>query len=95
MVDEKRQQGDPSGRRLWRAQAAKLSECYAVAKLLTSMLSDTGIDVELCERLLAEIEQTGRIAHQRAQGRIEPRKRYKGQSSRAVQENRPVNRPVY
>ena len=92
MVDEKRQQGDPSGRRLWRAQAAKLSECYAVAKLLTSMLSDTSIDVELCERLLAEIERTGRIAHQRAQGRIEPRKRYKGQSSRAVQENRPVNR---
>ena len=91
MVDKERQRGDPSGRRLWRAKADKLSESYAVANLLASMLSNAGVDAELCERLLAEIEQAGRIAHQRAQGRVEPRKRYKGQSSRAVQENRPVN----
>ena len=91
IMDEERRRGDPAGRRLWRAKATKLSESYAVAQLLGSMLSDTGVDAGLCERLLAEIKRQELNARQRGEGRIEPRKRYKGQSSRAVQENRPVN----
>ena len=90
-MDEEQRRGDPSGRRLWRAEAAKLSESYAVARLLKAMLSDTGVDTTAGEQLLAEIKRRELIARQRAEGRVEPRKRYKGQSTRALHENRPVN----
>ena len=88
---EERSSGDLSGRRLLRAEAAKLSESYAVARLLNMMLSDTGVDTAACEQLLAEIKRLELQARQRAEGRVEPRKRYKGQSARALLENRPVN----
>ena len=90
-MDEEQRRGDPYGRRLWRAEAAKLSESYAVARLLKAMLSDTGVDTTAGEQLLAEIKRRELIARQRAEGRVEPRKRYKGQSTRALHENRPVN----
>ena len=90
MVDEN-QIGDPNGRRLWRDKAAKLHEGHAVARLLNVLLSDTDVEPDLCRRLLDEIERQERIALQRAYGRVEPRKRYKGQKSHPLLENRLVN----
>lgn len=62
--------GDPSGRRLWRAQANKLSEAHAVARVLDILLSDANIDADLSKQLLAEIEKQEMIALQRAIGPI-------------------------
>ena len=90
MVNEN-QSGDPKGRRLWRDKAVKLYEGHAVARLLNILLSDTDVEPDLCLRLLGEIERQERIALQRAYGRVEPRKRYKGQKSHPLQENRSVN----
>lgn len=85
------QTGDPSGRRLWRAQANKLSEAHAVARVLDILLSDANIGSDLSKQLLAEIEKQEMIALQRAIGPIAPRKRFKGQKPHALLENRPIN----
>lgn len=90
MINES-QIGDPNGRRLWRDKAVKLHEAHAIARLLNALLSDTAVGPDLCLRLLDEIERQERIALQRAYGRVEPRKRYKGQKSHPLQENRPLN----
>ena len=83
--------GDPSGRRLWRAQANKLSEARAVARVLDTLLADANIDTALSKQLLSEIEKQEMIALQRAHGPIAPRKRFKGQKPHALLENRPLN----
>lgn len=90
-MDENLRTGDPNGRRLWRAEANKLSEVYAVARALDILLIDTNIDAGLCKQLLAEIEKLEMIALQRAHGLIAPRKRFKGQKPHAVLESRPIN----
>lgn len=83
--------GDPSGRRLWRARANKLSEAHAVARVLGILLSDANIGPDLSKQLLSEIEKQEMIALQRAYGPIAPRKRFKGQKPHALLENRPIN----
>ena len=84
-------QGDPQGRRLWRERAAKLSEAAGVARLLGLILSDVGLDIESCDRILNEIVRQERIALQRSEGRIEPRRRFKGHSSHPLLVERLVN----
>ena len=83
--------GDPSGRRLWRAQANKLSEAHAMARALDILLADANIGVDLSKQLLAAIEKQEMIALQRAYGPIAPRKRFKGQKPHALLEDRPIN----
>ncbi len=83
--------GDPLGRRLSREQAAKLSEGYALARLLELLLSDTNVDTASCRQILVAIEKQERIALQRAQGRIEPRKRFKGHSAQPLLDSRALN----
>ena len=90
-MSERNQIGDPSGRRLWRAKANKLSEAHAVARVLDILLADTGIGADLSKQLLAEIEKQEMIALQRAHGPIAPRKRFKGHKPHALLENRPIN----
>lgn len=90
MPDE-RLKGDPVGRRFWRDRAAKLSEVYAVGRLFDLLLSDIGFEQESCDHTLSEINKQERIALQRAHGRIEPRKRFKGHSSHPLLAARSIN----
>ena len=83
--------GDPLGRRLSRDQAARLSEAYAIARLLELLLVDTDVDTASCGQILEEIEKQERIALQRSQGRIEPRKRFKGHASQPLLDSRALN----
>ena len=90
-MNEIHHDGDPLGRRMWRVEADKLSEGYAVARLLDVLLSDTSVNADWCKQLIQEIEKKERIARQRAYGRIEPRKRFKGHSPQPLLEGRAIN----
>ena len=90
-MSEHSQTGDPSGRRLWRAQANNLSEARAIARVLGILLANANSDTALIKQLRADIEKQEMIALQRAHGPIAPRKRFKGQKPHALLENRPIN----
>ena len=76
---------------MWRAQANRLFEAHAVARVLDILLANANIDTDLSKQLLADIEKQEMIALQRAHGPIAPRKRFKGQKPHALLENRPIS----
>ena len=90
-LTEQGQMGDPLGRRLSRERASKLSEAYAIARLLELLLADSNVSTASCRQILKEVEKQERIALQRAQGRIEPRKRFKGHAAQPLLDSRAMN----
>jgi len=61
-----------------------------LAQALRVLLSRAGLDIAACEALSQEIASQEQAELLRAHGRIASRKRFKGQSSQPILENRPV-----
>lgn len=90
MRDSTRSGGDPEGRRLARRRAALLSEAASVARLLEVLLKRAGFDSDIWE-LIKNLAQQEATELQRAQGRIESRKRFKHLSGHPMLDYRKLN----
>ena len=84
--------GDPEGRRPARKRAALLAEAGRVARVLEILLKRAEFPRHDCTEIVTELGRQERVELQRANGRIEPRKRFKGYSSHPLQEKRPISR---
>ena len=83
--------GDPHGRRVARSKADTLGQANRLAQALLALLQRAEFDPSPLHELLERITKEERAALQRGHGRIEPRRRFKGQSSHPLQDQRQVN----
>ena len=70
--------GDPEGRRPARRRSQLLAEAGRVSRALEVLLEGAGFDTEACRILAGSIAEQERVELERAGGRIESRKRFKG-----------------
>lgn len=70
--------GDPEGRRLAQRRAARLAEAGRVAAALKALMARGGLDTGEIDVLTALIHEREQTELMRANGRIEPRKRFTG-----------------
>jgi len=84
--------GDPEGRRLARKRAALLAQAGRIARVLEILLKRAEFSRDDCTEIVTELRIQEQAELQRAYGRIEPRKRFKGHSSHPLLEKRPISR---
>lgn len=82
--------GDPDGRRIARRRASLLSEAGYVARALEILLDRAAFDPVLVTELRREIARQELIELQRAEGRVESRKRFKGAAPQPIGDRRPT-----
>jgi hypothetical protein len=82
--------GDPEGRRIARERARLLGEASRVARVLQVLVARAGLSADVCASLAQDLAAQERVQLQKAHGRIEPRKRFKGHSSHPLLECRPL-----
>ncbi len=83
--------GDPEGRRIARHKAAVLAEAGRTAAALRVLLRRANYDSSVAEELVRELARSEAIELQRANGRIEPRNRFKAGLSQPLLAARPVH----
>lgn len=88
---ERERSGDPSGRRLARTKALLLAEASKVARCLEVLLKRAGADSATCAELTKDTIRKEQAELQRAFGYVEPRRRFKRNSSQPLLEHRPIN----
>jgi hypothetical protein len=91
MANYNRAKGDPSGKKLARQKASWLAEAGLVGRCLEVLLKRANSEQSACAELLTKIANQERTWRSRAQGRIEPRKKYKGLSNHPLLEKRLTN----
>ena len=84
--------GDPSGRRIARLRALALSEAGKICRSLEVLLKRADFDAGTCEGLSQSIARQEQIELQRAHGRVEPRRRFRNNSSQPLLDQRLVSR---
>lgn len=83
--------GDPEGRRLARRRALLLAEAGKVARLLESLLERADYNTDDYKKLVRDLAGHENSQLVKTYGRLESRKRYKGQSSQPLLEDRITN----
>ena len=83
--------GDPGGRRLARRRAARLSEAGMLLRAVEVLLRSAGFDPENCRDLAEQVAREERALLQRAEGRIEPRRRFKHKESHPLLASRELS----
>ena len=91
MCANRQQGGDPEGRRLARRRALLLAEAGKVARLLEILLRRAGYNTDSYEELVKDLAGHENSQLVKSYGKLESRKRYKGQSSQPLLDERNIN----
>lgn len=84
--------GDPDGRRRARIRALQLGEAGRLARSIEELLRTANFTSQSATSLTAEILAQEQAELQRAEGRVEPRRRFKqNSSSHPIQDGRTIN----
>ena len=82
------EEGDPSGRRIATRRVAYLAEAGRIGRLFRGVVKSAGLDTGPLDQVVSVIKAHERIELERAGGRIEPRKRFKGGSGQPLMDRR-------
>lgn len=90
-MDYRQGKGDPEGRRLARRRALLLAEAGKVARLLEILLRRADYNTDHYKELVKDLAGYENSQLVKSYGRLESRKRYKGQSSQPLLDERRIN----